>query len=174
MTRPSLLLHICCGPCAGPAIERLQQEHAVTGFFSNSNIAPRAEYDLRLAAARQLAAACDLRLEEDAYDHAAWLAFIRGLEAEPERGRRCERCFAFNLGRTAGFAAQHGYDAFTTTLTVSPHKDSAVIFRVGAACGPFLAEDFKKADGFRRSLELARLHGLYRQRDCGCEFSRRD
>ena len=171
--RPSVLLHVCCGPCAGHAVETLQADYDVTGFFSNSNIAPRTEYDRRLAAARTLAEAMDIELAEDTYDHAAWLARVTGLEAEPEGGRRCEVCFRFSLERAASYAREHGFDLFTTTLTVSPHKRSATLFAVGRPLGPFHAIDFKKRDGFRRSMELAKTLNLYRQHDCGCEFSRR-
>jgi hypothetical protein len=170
---PRLLLHICCGPCAGQAVERFRADYAVTGFFSNSNLAPPEEYARRLAAARQLSRALSFPLVEDAYDHGAWLESVRGLEAEPERGRRCERCFAFNLGRAARHATAGGFDAFTTTLTTSPHKDSGVILRIGSEWERFLAADLKQGAGFRRSMALARELGLYRQRDCGCEFSRR-
>jgi epoxyqueuosine reductase len=168
-----VLLHVCCGPCATHAIERLRTEHEVTLFFSNSNIHPPEEYERRLAAAPPASARLVLPLVEDVYDHAAWRAAVIGLEDEPERGRRCEPCFAFNLSRAADYAREHGFDRFTTTLTISPHKSSATIFRVGASLGPFLAVDFKKGDGFRRGLALSREYGLYRQGYCGCEFSLR-
>lgn len=170
--RPSLLLHICCAPCATHAVRRLGETHAVTGFFSNSNISPREEYEKRLENARRLAAVCRIPLVEDAYDHDAWLAAVKGLEDEPERGRRCEVCFRFNLARAAAYAAAHGFDRFTTTLTISPHKDTRTIFAVGRSLGPFLEVDLKKQDGFLKSRELTRELGLYRQDYCGCEFSR--
>jgi predicted adenine nucleotide alpha hydrolase (AANH) superfamily ATPase len=171
--RPSLLLHICCAPCATHAVRLLSEAHAVTGFFSNSNIAPREEYDLRLDTARQLARLCEIALIEDAYDHAAWLEAVKGLEKEPERGRRCEACFRYNLARAAAYAAAHGFDRFTTTLTISPHKDTRTIFAIGRSLGPFLEVDLKKQDGFLKSRALSRDYGLYRQDYCGCEFSRR-
>jgi predicted adenine nucleotide alpha hydrolase (AANH) superfamily ATPase len=169
-----ILLHVCCGPCATHSVRKLQEAYDVTLFFSNSNISPRDEYERRLAEAVKLAGMLQVPLIEDPYDHAAWLTRIQGLEREPERGRRCEACFEFNLGRTARYAREHGFDGFTTTLTISPHKDSATIFRVGRDQGPFVAMDFKKDDGFKRSVELAREYGLYRQDYCGCEFSRRE
>jgi predicted adenine nucleotide alpha hydrolase (AANH) superfamily ATPase len=168
-----VLLHTCCGPCATHCVRALQADYDVTLFFSNSNISPAGEYERRLAAARELARICAVCLVEDPYDHGAWLAHVRGYEGEPERGARCEKCFEFNLRRTAGYAEANGFDCFTTTLTVSPHKSSPVIFRVGEAAGPFLKVDFKKKDGFKHSLELSREYGLYRQDYCGCEFSRR-
>jgi predicted adenine nucleotide alpha hydrolase (AANH) superfamily ATPase len=167
-----VLLHVCCAPCATHCIRVLRESHDVTLFFSNSNIDPPDEYLKRLAEARNLASRTGLALIEDAYDHALWLERVRGMEHEPERGARCLACFAFSLERTARSAREHGLALFTTTLSVSPHKDSAAIFRVGQALGPFLAADFKKQDGFRRSVELSRQMGLYRQGYCGCEFSR--
>jgi epoxyqueuosine reductase len=169
----SVLLHVCCAPCATHSVEVLAVEHRVTLFFSNSNISPREEYDQRLAEARRLAVRAGLSLVEDVYDHDAWLAHIRGLEGEPERGRRCEKCFEYNLRRAASYARDREFDFFTTTLTISPHKDSSTIFRVGESLGPFLAVDLKKRDGFRRAMELTRAYGLYRQDYCGCEFSQR-
>jgi predicted adenine nucleotide alpha hydrolase (AANH) superfamily ATPase len=174
MNKPSLLLHICCGPCAAHAIEVVKGEYAVTGFYSNSNIHPAAEYARRLAEARKVAARTEIPLVEDAYSHAAWLAAVRGFETEPERGRRCRLCFRFSLERTARYAAENGFDRFTTTLTISPHKCSRTIFDVGRELGPFLEVDFKKQDGFLKSVARAREYALYRQTYCGCEFSLRE
>lgn len=171
--RRRVLLHVCCAPCSTHAIETLLREYDVTLFFSNANIDPADEYARRLESARQTAGAYDLPLVEDLYNHAAWQQHVAGLEGEPERGARCTKCFEFNLARAADYARTHGFDLFTTTLTISPHKDSRTIFAIGERLGPFLALDFKKKDGFRHSLELSRKHGLYRQTYCGCEFSRR-
>ena len=121
-----------------------------------------------------MAAICGLPLVEDRYDHDAWLAWVAGLEQEPEQGARCLKCFEFNLSRTAAYARENDFDYFTTTLTISPHKHSATICTIGQQLGPFLAIDFKKRDGFKKSLELSRDYDLYRQTYCGCEFSRRD
>jgi predicted adenine nucleotide alpha hydrolase (AANH) superfamily ATPase len=165
-----ILLHVCCAPCASHCIEALRPDWDITLFFSNSNIHPREEYGRRLESARVLARRVSLPLVEDAYDHAAWREWVAGLEREPERGRRCARCFEFSLRRAAGRCRELGLDGFTTTLTVSPHKASPVVFGVGRALGPFLPVDFKKRDGFRRSMALSRAYGLYRQSYCGCEF----
>lgn len=169
-----VLLHVCCGPCATYPIEALRETHEVTLFFSNSNIAPKEEYLQRLASGCKLAQACGMPLMEDEYDHFAWLEAVSGLESEPEGGRRCELCFTFNLSRTARYAADHGFDCFSTTLMVSPRKNSALLFKVGAGLGAFLERDWKKNGGFQRTLELSRAYGLYRQDYCGCEFSLRD
>ena len=170
-----LLLHVCCGPCATASLERLKALGEVTLFFSNANIFPAAEYAKRLAEVRRLADRCDCALVEDAYDHDAWRAWIAGLEDEPERGGRCRRCFAYSLGRAARYAADNGFSGLTTTLTISPHKRSDDILAIGQRLTPeFLDIDFKTADGFRRSLELSRTYGFYRQDYCGCEFSLAD
>ncbi|TFH43714.1 MAG: epoxyqueuosine reductase QueH [Lysobacterales bacterium] len=171
MCKPSLLLHICCGPCAAHAVEAVRSAYDITGFFSNSNIHPAREYHRRLAEARKLAGLACISLVEDAYCHEEWRAAARGLEDEPERGRRCAVCFRFSLARTARYAVDHGFDRFTSTLTISPHKNSAMIFEIGRSLGPFLDVDFKKQDGFRKSVALSHAYGLYRQNYCGCEFS---
>ncbi len=170
-TKQRLLLHVCCAPCSTASIERLRATYDVTGFFSNSNIAPEPEYRRRLAEAQRFAAEMAIPLVADSYNHQDWLACITGFEDEPEGGARCERCFAFSLSRAAAYAREHGFDFYTTTLSISPHKDSATLFRIGRNLGPFLDVDLKKQDGFRRSLELSRAYGLYRQDYCGCEFS---
>jgi predicted adenine nucleotide alpha hydrolase (AANH) superfamily ATPase len=167
-----ILLHVCCAPCSTAAVERLVDEGwGVVLFFSNSNIHPEEEYCKRLAEARRLAGSMHLDLVEDAYDHGAWLECVRGLENEPERGKRCLKCFEYNLRRTALAMERMGLSGFTTTLTVSRHKSSRDIFAVGASLPGFVAMDFKKKDGYARSIELSRTLGLYRQAFCGCEFS---
>jgi len=170
--RPRVLLHTCCGPCAAHCAAELMRDSDVTLFFSNSNIHPRAEYERRLEQARKLAGILRVPLVEDPYDHESWLRAVAGLESQPEKGARCAACFEFSLGRTAGYASANGFSAFTTTLSVSPHKHSPTLFSVGGAHAGFVAVDFKKRDGFRRSMELAARYGLYRQDYCGCEFSR--
>ena len=186
-----VLLHVCCGPCASacvPALRDLGNE--VVLFYSNSNIDTAEEFEIRLANARKLAEADGVELVADAYDHADWLEKVaKGLEDEPEKGARCAKCFRYNLARAAAWAAAHGCEAFTTSLTVSPHKVSPMVFAAGEdaawevsakACGgaagaapKFLSVDFKKKDGFLLSLRRAAELGLYRQSYCGCEFSKR-
>lgn len=168
-----LLLHVCCAPCATSPLEQLIEEFDVTLFFSNSNIFPKEEYEKRLDFAKKLAAKFDVELVSDSYEHNLWLDFIRGLENEPEKGKRCEKCFEFNLSRAAKFAQENNFDFFTTTLTVSPHKPSEKIFKIGGALGNFLEKNFKKKNGFAKSIELSKKFGLYRQNYCGCEFSKK-
>ncbi len=160
--------------------------HEVTLYFSNSNLDTADEFEKRRAAAETLAAAEGVALIIDPYDHAAWLKeAAAGFEDAPEKGARCTRCFRFNLTRTAVYATDHGYDAWTTSLTVSPHKVSAVIFEVGREVvkelsklrnleiPQFLEEDFKKREGFKLSRTRSAELNLYCQAYCGCEFAKR-
>jgi len=170
----SVLLHACCGPCATHCIEELRRlGHDVTLCFAGANLSPPREYEVRLEAVRKLAAQTGATLIVDPPDHAAWLRAVSGLEAEREGGARCRACFRYLLGRVQAVAAARGFGAFATSLTVSPHKHTPTIFGVGREldAARFLAVDFKKGDGFRRSAGLARAAGLYRQDYCGCEFS---
>lgn len=169
-----VLLHACCGPCASHAIEELRRQgYAVTLCFSNANIAPPEEYARRLDAARQLAAETRALWIVDPPDHAAWLEAVRGWEKDPEGGERCRLCFRYSLRRVHAIAVARGFDAFTTSLTISPHKRAETLFAIGREIDPvrFLALDFKKNDGFHRSVTIARERNLYRQNYCGCEFS---
>jgi predicted adenine nucleotide alpha hydrolase (AANH) superfamily ATPase len=173
-----LLLHICCAPDATVGVERLSPDYDVTLLFHNPNIYPAEEYHKRFDAAKQLTGTLGIGLIEGDYDTEAWLDAVRGLEDEPEKGRRCETCFKERLRTTARIAREKGFDVFAAVLTVSPHKDAALINRLGARAAEeygveYLPTDLKKKDGFKRSVELSRLHGLYRQDYCGCEFSLR-
>lgn len=173
-----ILLHVCCAPCSTEVIEKLKSNNEIILFFSNSNIYPKEEFYKRLENAKIISRVYSLDLIEDKYDHKAWLKFIKGLEEEPEKGKRCEKCFEFNLTRTAEKAKKLGIENFTTTLTISPHKDSKKIFKVGEKIAKecnlnFLEIDFKKKDGFKHSIELSKKYNLYRQGYCGCEFSLR-
>lgn len=169
-----ILLHSCCGPCASACVPRLKElGHQPTMLFANSNIDTQEEFEKRLLEAKKLAAADGVDIESIPYDHDDWLRHVAaGYESEPEKGERCRRCFRYNLAKTAQYAAAHGFDMFTTSLTVSPHKISEMVF--AASDDPrFLKENFKKHDGFKRSLMRSAELGLYRQSYCGCEFSRR-
>ena len=167
-------MHICCGVCAAGAAEKLQAEGLeVTGFFYNPNIFPEEEYRQRLAVARETSRLLNFPLHEDSYLPEAWREKIRGWEDVPEGGKRCEICFRVRLEETFNFMKDQGADAFTSTLTISPHKSAEAICRIGKAIGgeKFLARDFKKKDGYKRSLEIAREQNLYRQDYCGCVYS---
>ncbi len=171
-----ILLHICCGVCAAGVVERLALEgHQVHGLFYNPNIHPRQEYDRRLEVARKVAQKLNFPLEVPPYTPEEWFKETIYLANEPEGGRRCEVCFKLRLKEAYLYMKDCGADAFTTTLTISPHKSAAVINRVGWEIGGerFLARDFKKKEGFQRAMELAKKWALYQQNYCGCIYSMR-
>ena len=142
-------------------------------FFSNSNIFPHQEFLKRYENLLIVAEKYNLEVFIDDYDHDAWRRWVEGLEAEPEHGKRCQKCFRFNLMRAERKAKELGISSFCTTLTVSRFKKSATIFSEGQDLDGFEMIDFKKKDGFTKSVKLAKEMNLYRQDYCGCEFSRR-
>ena len=171
-----LVLHICCGVCAAGVVERLSAAgYQVLGFFYNPNIYPREEYQRRLEATYRVAERLSFPLEVAPYIPEEWFREASSGEHEPEGGKRCEVCFRLRLKKTYLYMIDVRGDAFTTTLTVSPHKSAAVINQIGKEIGgdSFLARDFKKKDGFKRSIELAKQWGIYRQSYCGCIYSMR-
>lgn len=177
-----MLLHACCAPCSSAVLERLGQYFAITLYYDNPNIQPFAEYRRRRDEAERLVSLVEtkypLQFAEGPWDEELFLEAVRGLEGEPEGGRRCAACFAFRLGRSAEAAKMLGIALFSTTLSISPHKNAEVLNETGEAAGQkagvaHLPADFKKQDGYRRSLQLSETYGLYRQDYCGCRFSRR-
>jgi len=176
--KDKILLHICCAPDSTAVFERLGEKYEVVGFFHNPNIHPTSEYQRRLRETEKVAAAMGFALITPEYNPAAWLQAVRGLEKEPERGQRCAVCFTFNLRATAAKAKELSVPIFTSTLTISPHKRSAEVIQAGRSAAQeygveFLEMDFKKQDGFKRSLVLSEALKLYRQNYCGCRFSLR-
>ena len=171
-----IALHICCGVCAAGVAERLVAEgHQVHGFFYNPNIQPVVEYERRREVAEEVARRLGFTLTVGPYTPDEWLVATQTLADEPEGGRRCAVCFWLRLAATYNFMQDINYEAFATTLTVSPHKDAALVNRLGEEIGgpSFLPRDFKKQDGFTRTMALAREWGLYRQSYCGCIYSLR-
>jgi epoxyqueuosine reductase len=169
-----VVLHICCGVCAAGAAEVLVNEgHRVLGFFYNPNIHPAEEYQRRLETAHMVAQKMKLQLEVPAYEPEEWLMQTSSLKDEPEGGKRCQVCYRLRLEKTYDYMAACGADAFTTTLTISPHKSAQVINKIGQGIGgeKFLMRDFKKKDGFKRAVQLAKRWELYRQDYCGCTYS---
>ena len=178
--KPHLLLHSCCGPCSSAVLEKLTPHFRVTVFFFNPCIHPAAEYEKRLSEQKRLIEEAKLPVDllEAVYDPQSYFALVKGLENEPEGGERCLVCFRQRLMATAQAAKEHGYDFFTTTLTVSPYKNAENLNRIGQEVShetgmPFLPADFKKRSGYLRSLELSREYSLYRQDWCGCVYSMR-
>ena len=177
--KPTLLLHSCCGPCSSYVLEYLTKHFDVTILYYNPNIQPEAEYEKRLFYQREVLKHIPARILECTYDGPAFAEIAAGYEDAPEGGERCTRCFALRLEETAKRAAALGFDYFCTTLTVSPHKDPVRINRIGAELEQrygvrWLPSDFKKRDGYLRSIRLAQEYGLYRQNWCGCEYSKNE
>ncbi|MDL2323990.1 epoxyqueuosine reductase QueH [Ruminococcaceae bacterium OttesenSCG-928-A16] len=175
-----LLLHSCCGPCSTAVLEQLANHFKVTLLYYNPNIWPAREYqrrrDEQLEVLQNLPVQYPVTFEELPYNPDEFLQVAKGLQRAPEGGARCAECFKLRLGQGALFAKQRGLPWFTTTLTVSPHKNAPLLNQIGQAAAQkagvnFLPADFKKKDGYKRSLELSAEYGLYRQEYCGCEYS---
>lgn len=175
--RPSLLLHACCAPCASACVERVKEAFDVTLFFYNPNIDGPEEYKKRAEELLRLAEYFSVKAVIEEFRPEEFFAAAKGLETAPERGARCEKCFYLRLSETARAAKLGAYDYFATTLTLSPLKNAAMVNAAG-----FLAEkdlgakyfpsDFKKRNGYLRSIKLSSALGLYRQSYCGCTFSK--
>lgn len=177
--KPSLLLHACCAPCSSHTLDFLNRRFEITLYFCNPNIAPEEEYDFRLSELKRLVQEMklDVKIVEETYDPTPFTELAKGLEALPERGERCRKCIACRLKKAGEKAKELKCDYFTTTLTISPHKDCKFINECGAEisaeCGvAYLFSDFKKHDGYKHSIELSRQYNLYRQNYCGCIYSK--
>jgi predicted adenine nucleotide alpha hydrolase (AANH) superfamily ATPase len=169
-----ILLHICCGVCAGGVAETLKAEgHEVIGFFHNPNIHPSDEYHRRLVTAQKIARQMGFHIIVPPYKPDSWLRETALLKDEPEGGKRCHTCFKIRLNETFCFLTASGADAFTTTLTISPSKSAEMVNAIGREIGgdKYLTRDFKRKDGFKKTIQLARQWELYRQDYCGCMYS---
>ena len=178
---PTLLLHACCAPCSSAVLEYLSRFFAITLLYYNPNIAPYEEYEKREAELRRLVREMyvvhPVQLLPCSYDGQAYCQAVEGLEGEPEGGKRCTACFRLRLEYTARQAAKLHFDYFTTTLSISPLKNARLLNQLGEEMGEkygvaHLPSDFKKKDGYKRSVELSKVYGLYRQDYCGCVFSK--
>ncbi len=177
--RPQLALHSCCAPCSSYVLEYLSQYFDITLFYYNPNIYPPAEYERRLSEQLRLCELLQIKTYPCVYDPAHYFDYVRGLEHEPEGGARCTKCFELRLNHTAALARQLGFPLLTTTLTISPHKNAPLINTIGEKAAEkhgitWLPGDFKKKNGYLRSIQLCREYGIYRQNYCGCKFSVRD
>ncbi len=179
--KPSLLLHVCCAPCASSVLERLAPYFNVTIYFYNPNITEREEYQLRLNELKRFVNEVygdTIKIIEGDFEPETFYDASRGLEDELERGLRCTECFNLRLKSTANLAKVGLYAYYCTTLTVSPHKNAQLLNEIGYKLEQefgvkWLPSDFKKKQGYIRSIELSKEHDLYRQSYCGCVFSRK-
>jgi len=174
---PSLLLHACCAPCSSFVLESLSEIFQITLLYYNPNITPKEEYDLRAEEIVKLSGKYPSRYIICDYSPERFIEISKGLEKEPEGGARCEKCFRLRLTETAKIAKDRGFDYFTTSLSISPHKNAQLLNSIGKELAEsfgikYLFSDFKKKNGFLRSCELSEEFGLYRQDYCGCAFSK--
>lgn len=179
---PRLFLHSCCAPCSSYVLEYLSQHFEITDFFYNPNISPQEEYDYRVSELKRLIGEMDFEhpvsFVEGSYDPSVFFEMAKGLEDVPEGGERCFQCYRLRMEEAARLAAKDGYDYFTTTLSISPLKNARKINEIGEELEELygvkhLPSDFKKKNGYKRSIELSHEHELYRQNYCGCVFSKR-
>ncbi|MBC7332084.1 MAG: epoxyqueuosine reductase QueH [Synergistetes bacterium] len=176
--KDKILLHICCAPDATYPFLDLSKKYEVIGYFYSSNIHPEEEYIKRLEALKKLANAWNFKVIIEEYNPKDWFNAIKGFEGEPEGGKRCQLCFYIQLKKSAQKALEENIKSFTTTLTISPHKNVRLINELGQKIAEelkivFLEKIFRKNDGFKKSVELSKKLGLYRQSYCGCIFSLR-
>ncbi len=178
---PKLFLHSCCAPCSSYTLEYLNNYFDITVYYFNPNISPKAEFDKRYAEQKRLIEALPskhpIKLVCGEYDHNDFLKIAKGYENVPEGGERCFRCYRMRLESTAKLAKEQGFDYFCTTLSISPLKNSQKINEIGYEVAEkysikWLPSDFKKKEGYKRSIELSREYQLYRQNFCGCVFSK--
>lgn len=178
---PSLLLHSCCAPCSSYCLEYLTDYFHVTIFYYNPNISYKEEYDRRVQEQMRLIKALPVKnpisFLEGNYEPEAFYQIAKGLENQPEGGDRCFACYELRLKEAAKCAKEHGFDYFTTTLSISPHKNAAKLNEIGEQAASeygvsYLNSDFKKRNGYKRSIELSREYELYRQDYCGCVYSK--
>ncbi len=177
---PRILLHSCCAPCSSYVLEYLSDFFEITVLYYNPNISPKEEYEKRKA--EQLRFIKEKNFKNPVYfmdcdyENEVYEDRIKGLESEPEGGKRCEKCFELRLYKTAVLAKENNFDYFVTTLSISPLKNSVLLNDIGQAISektgvPYLPSDFKKKEGYKRSIELSREYNLYRQNFCGCVYS---
>lgn len=181
--KPTLLLHACCAPCSSYCLEYLSKTFDITVLFYNPNIESEDEYNKRVNELIRFIDECrsieGVNLEILDYDNSEFYNAVQGMEDAEEGGARCFKCYELRLRKTAEYAKENDFEYITTTLTISPHKNSDKINEIGLKVVEeyglkYLLSDFKKNDGFKRSIELSNEYDLYRQSFCGCEFSKRD
>lgn len=179
--KPTLVLHVCCAPCSSGCIEQLSEYFKVITLFYNPNISPKEEYEKRkqelIRFIKQNPKLLDVSMIDCDYENEVYKKLVCGLENEHEGGKRCEKCFYLRLEKTANVAKQINADYFTTTLTISPLKNEQLLNQIGLKLQDiykikFLQSDFKKQDGYKKSIENSKKYNLYRQDYCGCIYSK--
>ena len=182
-TKPTLLLHSCCGPCSTEVINFLSNYFTITIYYHNPNIEPQEEYlkrkkeQIRFIKEYNKEHSNEIKYLECDYENNAFKEATLGLEREKEGGARCPKCFYLRLKKTALKAKEENFDYFGTTLTVSPHKNSMIINKIGEEIAKeidikYIYGDFKKNDGYKRSIEYSKIYNLYRQNYCGCLYGK--
>ena len=180
-SRKRLLLHACCAPCSSYVLEYLTKYFDIDLLYYNPNISPYSEYEKRISEMKRLVTEMPLSgnisIIDGKYDPERFAGIANGLETLPEGGERCFKCYRLRMEETAKAAAEQGYDYFTTTLSISPHKNTEKINEIGQELEQeygikYLYADFKKKEGYKRSIQLSREYGLYRQNYCGCIYSK--
>lgn len=181
--KKTLLLHSCCAPCSSYVLEYLSRYFYITVFYYNPNIYPPKEYDTRMEEQKRLVSQMPVllpvRVVEADYEPELFFEMARGMERIPEGGERCFLCYEMRMRKAAAYAADQGFDYFTTTLSISPLKNAGKLNEIGLKLAketgvPYLVSDFKKKNGYKRSIELSAEYGLYRQNYCGCVYSQRE
>lgn len=181
--RPKLLLHVCCGPCSSYVLEYLCKYFDITIFYYNPNISPKEEYDKRVEEVKRLLKTAsfikNVKFVNGKYENEKFEEIAKGLEEEKEGGKRCKKCYHLRLYETAKYAKNNSFDYFTTTLSISPYKDANALNSIGKKLSeefdiPYLFSDFKKKNGYKRSIELSKEYNLYRQDFCGCIYSKKE
>lgn len=181
--RPTLLLHACCAPCSSYVLEYLNGYFDITVFFYNPNITENAEYTKRadelIRLINELPHQDEIKFVDGGYAPEKFIGISRGLENAPEGGERCFKCYRLRLEESARIAKENGFDYFTTTLSISPHKNAQVLNEIGKELSDaygvgYLFSDFKKRNGYKRSCELSEIYNLYRQDYCGCIYSKKE
>lgn len=181
--KPTLLLHCCCAPCSSYVLETINKYFDITVLYYNPNISPVEEFNKRYNELKKLVKETNLedkiKFLEVEYNNEEFEEIAKGLENEPEGGARCTKCYYLRLEMTARIAKEHNFDYFTTTLSISPYKDAEKLNKIGEVLEKkynikHLYADFKKKNGYKRSIELSKIYGLYRQDYCGCRFSKEE
>ena len=179
--RKSLLLHSCCAPCSSYVLEYLEKHFDITLMYYNPNIQPEEEFNRRLSEQKRLCAEVHPKISviSPEYNNEEYFSVVKGLEELGENSERCFACYRFRMRLAAEYAKEHGFDYFTTTLSISPYKNAEKLNEIGYEIEkelgmPYLPADFKKKEGYKRSIELSKDYNLYRQEYCGCIFSKRE